>query len=51
MKQSIEESKAKGEKFFKPVKRNKLHHHLGMTRYATKIGKWWKEERKAAEVG
>ena len=41
MKQSIEEAKAKGKKFSELSKRNKLHHHLGMTGYATKTEKWW----------
>ena len=40
-KQSTEEAKAKGEKFSELAKRNELHHHLGMTGYATKTEKWW----------
>ena len=41
VKQSTEEAKAKGEKFSELAKRNELHHHLGMTGYATKTEKWW----------
>jgi hypothetical protein len=33
---SIEEAKAKGEKFKELTKRNELAHHLGMTGYAAK---------------
>jgi hypothetical protein len=51
VKQSTEEVKAKAEKFFELAKRNKLHHHLGMTGYAAKMEKWWYELREAAEVG
>ena len=50
VKQSIEEAKAKGEKFSKLARRNELHHHLGMTRYAAKMEKWRQEEREAAEA-
>jgi hypothetical protein len=45
---SSQEVKAKGKKFSKLTKRNTLHHHLGMTRYAAKRDKWWQEEREAA---
>ena len=51
MKQSTEEAKAKGEKLSELTKRNKLHHHLGMTGYAAKMEKWQQEEREAAEAG
>jgi hypothetical protein len=44
---SSQEAKAKGEKFSKLAKRNKLHHHLGMIGYAAKRQKWWQEEREA----
>jgi hypothetical protein len=37
---SSQEAKDKGKKFSKLAKRNKLHHHLGMTRYAAKRQKW-----------
>ena len=40
VKQSTKEAKAKGEKFSELTKRNELHHHLGMTRYAAKTEKW-----------
>jgi hypothetical protein len=41
MKQSTEDAKAKGEKFFELAKRKLLHHHLGMIGYAAKMEKWW----------
>ena len=49
-KQSTKEAKAKGEKFSELTKRNELHHHLGMTGYATKNEKWRQEEREAVEA-
>ena len=40
LKLSTEEAKAKGHKFFELAKWNELHHHLGMTGYAARKGKW-----------
>jgi len=49
-KMSTEEAKAKSEKFTDIAKQNTLHHHMGMTGYATKRPKSRQEEREAAEV-
>jgi hypothetical protein len=38
------------ENYSELAKRNTLHHHMGMTGYATKRPKWWKEEREAVEA-
>jgi hypothetical protein len=51
MKQSMKEAKAKGEEFSELAKRNKLHHHIGMTGYAANTEKWWQEKREVAEAG
>jgi hypothetical protein len=45
------EAKLKSEQFSKLAKRNKHHHHLGMTGYATKRPQWQVEERALAEAG
>jgi hypothetical protein len=39
VKQSTEKAKAKRKKFSEFTKRNELHHHLGMIRYAAKMEK------------
>jgi hypothetical protein len=48
---STEDAKAKGKKYSVLAKRNMLHHHLGMTGYATKRQKWRQKEREAAVAG